>query len=280
MIPTSSSSEDSDSDYDSSCDSKEIQPCNAFGNNIKSHSRFVFKAQGEETPDSAPPSLHNADTPASNSNRPLSPWKKSCTKQRIIEDLKNDSSSIHKLVQDDWEENLDVLWQRYAHRYQRNKFKGYMKTIMNNYNAKKGPFNSKSHDPCSLVPWEESSSRKRIIKDLKDYKSSLHKQVKDLEKNLENIWKEYAPQYQRSKFKGYMDTIMLNYWAKKGPFKDTWYAKKDGSHSKGYSLLYQLMMNNDISAVSKAITVLHSSFVITLTTTFLFFVDACCSSPC
>jgi hypothetical protein len=25
-------------------------------------------------------------------------------------------------------------------------------------------------------------------------------------------------------------------------------------------LLYQLMMNNDISAVSKAITVLHSSF--------------------
>ena len=141
---------------------------------------------------------------------------------------------------------IDVLWQRYAHRYQRNKFKGYMKTIMNNYNAKK------SHDPCSLVPWEESSSRKRIIKDLKDYKSSLHKQVKDLEKNLENIWKEYAPQYQRSKFKGYMDTIMLNYWAKKGPFKDTWYAKKDGSHSKGYSLLYQLMMNNDISAVSKA----------------------------
>jgi len=42
---------------------------------------------------------------------------------------------------------------------------------------------------------------------------------------------------------------MLNYWAKKGPFKDTWYAKKDGSHSKGYSLLYQLMMNNDISAM-------------------------------
>jgi len=43
LISASSSSENSDS--------KEIQPCNAFGNNIKSHSRFVFKSQGEETPD-------------------------------------------------------------------------------------------------------------------------------------------------------------------------------------------------------------------------------------
>ena len=51
LISTSSSSEDSDSDYDCSCDIKEIQPCNAFGNNIKSHSRFVIKYQGEETPD-------------------------------------------------------------------------------------------------------------------------------------------------------------------------------------------------------------------------------------
>ena len=79
LISASSSSENSDSDYDSSCDIKEIHPCNAFGNNIKSHSRFVFKAQGEETPDSTPPSLHNADTPTTNPNCPLSPWKKSCT---------------------------------------------------------------------------------------------------------------------------------------------------------------------------------------------------------
>jgi hypothetical protein len=34
------------------------------------------------------------------------------------------------------------------------------------------------------------------------------------------LWKEYAPGYQRSKFKGYMNTIMENYKAKKGVFKE------------------------------------------------------------
>ena len=223
-----SSSEESDSDDDSP--------------------NYNEEDPGKETPDSDDPQWT------------LPPWTKSCSRKCIIDDLKNDQSSIHALASV-WEANIDELWKQYAPQYQRGKFKGYMTTIMHNYNAKKGPFKVKSGDPTSL--WEESSSRKRIIKDLKDYKSSIHKLVQDLEKkkNLDKIWTEYAPQYQRGKFKGYMDTIMKNYRAKKGPFKDTWYSKTDGINSKGYSLLYQLMVNNDIGDVSSN-SVFALSFII------------------
>ena len=46
---------------------------------------------------------------------------------------------------------------------------------------------------------------------------------------------------------------MKNFRLKKGEFKDTWYAKKDGNHSKEYSLLYKLMVNDNIVDVSTTI---------------------------
>jgi hypothetical protein len=209
-----------------------------------------------EAPQELSPSLHD-------SNRPLSPWTNCSSKARIIQDLKNDKSSIHALIASGWETNLDKLWKKYAPRYQRSKFKGYMKTIISNYSAKKGAFkdNFTSTDPCSSLSWDKSNSRKRIISDLKDYRSSIHGLVKDWEKkqNLEKLWQEYAPQFQRCKFKGYMETIMKNFRAKKGEFKDTWSAKKDGNHSKEYSLLYKLMMKNDIVGVSTTIDCTFSS---------------------
>ncbi len=132
---------------------------------------------------------------------------------------------------------------------------------MDSYNAKKGAFKgdfnvkAQTSDSRPLSPWEKSNSRKRVISDLRDYRSTIHAIVKDWEKkeNLDQLWQEYGSQYQRSKFKGYMETIMKNFRAKKGEFKDTWYAKKGGNHSKEYSLLYKLMVMDDIVDVSRSI---------------------------
>jgi len=246
---TSSSIVDSDSDEDVD-NNKENQSGATISRVIRSHSLFtLLNDEEKEAPQELSPSLHD-------SNRPLSPWTNCSSKALIIQDLKNDKSSIHALIASGWETNLDELWKKYAPRYQRSKFKGYMKTIMSNYSAKKGAFkdNFTSTDPCSPLSWDKSNSRKRIISDLKDYRSSIHGLVKDWEKkqNLEKLWQEYAPQYQRRKFKGYMETIMKNFRAKKGEFKDTWSAKKDGNRSKEYSLLYKLMMKNDIVGMSVA----------------------------
>ena len=248
ILSSSSSSEQDSSDSDS--DSEDglaipIQTGSAINERIESHSRFVFRRADFETQHLA------LSASTSNAlNQPLSPWRNSSSKKRIIDDLKNDQSSIHRIARE-WEKNIDILWEEYAHQYQRSRFKGYMKTIMTNFHAKKGPFEvTTSNVPSLSTPWEESSSRKRIIDDLKNHKSPIHELVKDWRKNLGCIWKEYAPEYQRSKFKGYLETIIHNFTAKKGPFKDRWYKKKDGVPSRGYSLLYQLMMNSDIDNVS------------------------------
>ena len=46
---------------------------------------------------------------------------------------------------------------------------------------------------------------------------------------------------------------MKNFRAKKGEFKERWYATKNGSNSVEYSLLYTLMVNDDIAGVSTSI---------------------------
>jgi hypothetical protein len=50
---------------------------------------------------------------------------------------------------------------------------------MNHYSAKKGAFKGDfnvkvpTNDSCSLSPWEKSNSRKRLISDLKNYRSTI-----------------------------------------------------------------------------------------------------------
>ena len=251
---STSSSNDSDSDSDEDAAVKENQSGTAISRSIRLHNQFKYNNDGKETLQEPPISSHET-------SRPLSPWKSSCSKARIIDDLKNNKSSIHALIGSGWEANLDQLWKHYAPRYQRSKFKGYMKTIMDNYKAKKNMFKegyvavTNSSDPPSLTSWDKSNNRKRVISDLRDYRSTIHTLVQDWEKeeNLNQLWQEYGSQYQRSKFKGYMETIMKNFRAKKGEFKDTWYAKKGGNHSKEYSLLYKLMVMDDIVDVSRSI---------------------------
>ena len=260
---SSSRSDGFDEEDNSSHD--EILSGLAIKNNICRNSRFVLNAtspvagtnDGTIEPNLRANSHQSVETLSSNGaeqNRPLSPWKKSRSRNRIIEDLKDVQSSIHRNVVD-WEkeENIDKLWKEYAPQYQRSRFKQYMKTIMKNYAERKGPFNAASSEkPTSQGRWEDSASKKRIIKELTDHRSPIHQLVTDWEKeeNLDALWKEYAHGYQRSQFKSYMQTIMKNFRAKKGDFKDTWYATKDGNHSKGYSLLRQLMLNNEIGEVS------------------------------
>ena len=252
---TSSSNEDSESDSDEDgVNTKSYQSGAAIRRSIRMHNQFKYNNDGKETFEEPLSSSHDT-------NRPLSPWKNSSSKARIIDDLKNNNSSIHTLVGLDWEANLDELWKQYAPRYERTKFRGYMKTIMKNYSEKKGPFKGDcnaqvpTNVSCSLSPWEESKGRKRLISELKNYRSTIHALVQDWEKkeNLDRLWQDYGSQYQRSKFRGYMETIMKNFRAKKGEFKDSWYAKKDGIHSKEYSLLYKLMVKDDIGDVSRTI---------------------------
>ena len=254
-LSSSSSSNNGDPDSDSDDDSDNNKEENhqsgvLISRLIQSHSRFVCNDEKEKAP--------QEQTSSHDLNRPLSPWKISSSKARIIEDLKNDQSSIHALASG-WETNLDELWKKYAPQYPRSKFKGYMKTMMRNFSAKKGVFrdgcninNHPTSDQCSSS-WDKSNSRKRIIEDLMDYRSSIHRLVKDWEKkeNLDELWQEYAPGYQRSKFKGYMGTIMSNFRAKKGEFKERWYATNNGNPSKEYSLLLALMVHGDIDGVSR-----------------------------
>ena len=237
-----------------SVDNDERMTGNAIKRSIRNHSRFQLNGDDEEE------TASQTATSTHNSSGRLPPWTSSQCKKRIIIDLKNDESSIHGLVATNWHYNLDKLWKKYAPEYQRSKFKGYMNTIMESYKAKKGVFKEgyvyvDSSDPTPLTSWDKSSNRKRIVKDLRDYRSSIHGLVKDWEKddNLKKLWQEYAPEYQLSKFKGYMKTLMQNFNAKKGEFKSRWYAKTNGRNSDEYELLCTLFMNGDIAGVSRTL---------------------------
>jgi hypothetical protein len=245
--------DDSVSEQDS-VDNEERMTGDAIKRSIRNHSRFQLNGDDEED------TASQKSTSTHNSSRPLSPWKNSKCKKRIIRDLMNDESSIHGLVAENWQHNLDSLWKKYAPEYQRSRFKGYMNSIMESYKAKKGVFKEgfvyvDSSDPTPLTSWDKSSSRKRIVKDLLDYRSSIHGLVKDWEKkdNLKKLWQEYASEYQLSKFKEYMKTLMKNFNAKKGEFKSRWYVKTNGRNSDEYELLYTLFMNGDVADVSRTL---------------------------
>ncbi len=169
---STSSSIDSDSDSDEDA-VKENQSGAANSRVIRIHNQFKYNEDGKEALQEPPTSSHDT-------NRPLSPWKNSSSKARIIDDLKNNKSCIHALIGSGWEANLDQLWQHYAPGYQRSKFKGYMKTIMDSYNAKKGAFKGdfnvkvQTSDSCPLSPWEKSNSRKRVINYMSYQQISTH----------------------------------------------------------------------------------------------------------
>ena len=249
---SSDSSNDSDDEDEDPGNINEYMSGDAIKREIQSHSRLQIYDNENETPQE--PSTQS-------SSRPLPAWKDSESKARIIENLKNENSSIHALIAPAWESNLDALWKKYAPQYQRSKFRGYMKTILESYKEKKGPFKNgyvnavHSSDSPTLAAWDKSKSRKRIVEDLMDYRSTIHELIEDWEKeeNLTKLWQEYASEYQLSKFRGYMKTIMKNFRAKKGEFKERWYATKNGCNSVEYSLLYTLMVNDDIAGVSTSI---------------------------
>ena len=124
---STSSSNDSDSDSnEDAVNNKENQSGAAISRAIRIHSQFKYNDDEKEALQEPSTSLHDT-------NRPLSPWTNSSSKARIIDDLKNNKSSIHALVGSGWEANLDDLWKHYDPQYQRSKFKGYMTTIMNHY---------------------------------------------------------------------------------------------------------------------------------------------------
>ena len=128
---SSDSSNDSDDEDEDPGNINEYMSGDAIKRAIQSHSRLQIYDNENET-------LQEPSTQSS--SRPLPAWKDSESKARIIEDLKNDNSSIHELIAPNWESNLDALWKKYAHRYQRSRFRGYMKTIIESHKEKKGPF--------------------------------------------------------------------------------------------------------------------------------------------
>ena len=100
---TSSSSNGSDSDSNGdAANNKENQSGAAISRAIRNHSQFKYNDDGKESSEELSTSLHDT-------NRPLSPWTNSSSKARIINDLKNNDSSIHALVGSGWEANLDEL---------------------------------------------------------------------------------------------------------------------------------------------------------------------------
>jgi len=98
---STSSSNDSDSDSDEDA-FKENQSGAAISRVIRIHNHFKYNEDGKEA-------LQEPPTLSHDTNRPLSPLKNSSSKARIIDDLKNNKSSIYALIGSGWEANLDQL---------------------------------------------------------------------------------------------------------------------------------------------------------------------------
>jgi len=91
-------------------------------------------------------------------DKPLSPWNNKCSaKKRIIQELKNETSSIHLL-------GVTGIYEEYAHQYDRKKSMTNLNYLMNQFNKKEGPFSEKndkkgeaSKGDDYIEPWYERS---------------------------------------------------------------------------------------------------------------------------
>lgn len=143
---SSSSSEDSsdleseDEDYDD----EDVMHRSVNTTRRLLHQNIQFTVGGRlmSTPPSSPETTpRNNNTTAEqidhdDDDTPLPKWNDANEhKQIIIEDLKDSESHIHTIIDD-----MKEVHKKYGSRYQFSKFKGYMKTIMKNYDQKKGPF--------------------------------------------------------------------------------------------------------------------------------------------
>ena len=82
---------------------------------------------------------------AASIDSPLSPWRNSKSKGRIINELKDDTSNIHLLIgphtSDFSNVNFQQIKSQYAdNRYQLSNFKSNVKRIINHHINKTGPF--------------------------------------------------------------------------------------------------------------------------------------------
>eukprot|EP00985_Skeletonema_marinoi_P018651 scaffold10460_cov136-Skeletonema_marinoi.AAC.1 len=98
-------------------------------------------------------------------------------------------------------------------------------------------------------PWLRSKAKQRVIKELKDEKSSIHSM------KVQDIHQTFAPRYLLARFKQNYKRLLDNLKARTGPFAELQQNGQDvpeepevekwwtsGSISKGYSLLYNLYM--------------------------------------
>ena len=137
---------DSEDDDDDSDESEAPRSIKATRRALYHNNRFQSGLLPLMPPPSPPSERSTVET---EDEGPLSPWNDKCkAKQKIITAMKNKESPIHNMLDD-----MEKLRQNYAPRYKLSKFKGYMKTIMKNYNEKKGPFKDE------VEPW---ATRKKV----------------------------------------------------------------------------------------------------------------------
>jgi len=105
-------------------------------------------------------------------------------------------------------------------------------------------------------PWKNSSTKQKIIKELKDATSDIHLQIgryttEDFsDVNFKHIRSTYAPRYKHNLFRENLKRILRHLLNSTGPFKadedegiDPWTSKK--KRSKAWHLLYELRMNKE-----------------------------------
>lgn len=143
---------------------------------------------------------------AASIDSPLSPWRNSKSKGRIINELKDDTSNIHLLIgphtSDFGNVNFQQIKSQYAdNRYQLSNFKSNVKRIINHHMNKTGPFK-----PEGVEKWYTSVnnvSRGYLL--LFSLYMDTHKY--QIIKNMpeEDIWKSHSEfqLYEFEKFKTY-----------------------------------------------------------------------------
>ena len=138
-------------------------------------------------------------------------------------------------------------------------------TSITKHNNIKNDSNNTEQDAGAPSPWRYSTSRGKVIVDLKDRSSDIHLHIgtygprnwKQVE--FQPLWENYVNRYSLSNFTSNLKRLLFHFQSETGVFEDetakieSWYTSISNV-SKAYSLLFLLYMDSNDSSVINNMT--------------------------